>query len=1589
MKKNFFGIQKFLGCLLVIVAALVFLSPNLADAASKVLTINLNDNIDGQVQVEWTWKNGTHYQSQIITESTDLTVGKFALVTLTAIEGSQSNFDDWSGYQSGSNLALPEFSMDGDNRTINANFIEPVTVRRSLNLSFDGDGDGIVHLRSSSLSTSISADDSVHSYDFDEDEIVELSIELVSPYLFYGWDDDLSGTATTETLTMSENKDVTALFVGKTLRKLTLAVGGTGSGTVTLTGSSGGDHVISNSTGGLYDFYYDEVVTLSASVTDGTFDGWGGDLSGVVTPITLVMNDQDHSVIATFNDGAPPGEVSFYVTFSGEGSGSVVLDGSLGNYCTLSSEGTCVFLEGETVSLRANADIGSEFDQWTGDVSSEDVLVSHVASEDSAIEAVFAVTVNGTIPGCGTNTFSDYSDGFEADDFTLNNVNTTGDGYLQLQTGDDAIDPNNIIIPFEQEIAVTFIYEGAGFKLSDFGWLLAEDGIGGTKNEIYWNVNDNNSDFNSGNGVLDVSDTSTADRYGDVNGDGTVDVLDNRISLGTFAAGTELVFYLNVDNESRTYYTKTAWNPDDFTGTTTTKTFYLGKNREDGDDGWLNEVARERAATSFDLNFDYNVAGAPDDTSVVVMTNGQRLPHVIVGAPDDKPNEWLLGWEDLYGGGDKDYNDLVFQIERRTGGVAQLETSEAIIPVEAGAYYTAVSFEVYDNIPCPGQTEIIYYVSIDNGNIGTWVEVLEWDSVHEYTLTFDGTKVVGDEVDYWQAGTPQRTYRTRRIDFSEMGLTGRELIWKGVMSSDNESCVPEILDVSLAGTVATQGDISRASPSVKTNVMYSGSYETPAVDWTSKSLRGHLRAIRRYDPLTPTVTDVVELWDAGAVLTAREPSTRSIFYPEISITTVVNQASVDDEGDAIIGDGVTEEFSGTFSSFPIVAESVVFTVGTETFTDVHTDQLVGSFGGVGEINRFTGEWVITPKEILGVNIPMTVSYASYSSSETLEAFTGANITNTQLSLDDTFIHPDGYRHDFNGDDSFTEADGDWLVNWVRGYENGVNVRKEWVLDAIDHSVPALVTAPGTPSWYSGSAVDDTERASYDAFKDAHEDRQSILLVGSRSGMLHGFDAGSFRQDNKGDNDQTADIIELRGYFKWQESNSWWSSLLADYPDSDPETDAPFFTWQTQGDDAPDYGDGSEMWAFIPANLLPRLKNNLLNGEDRAFVDASPAVSDVYIDGEWKTVVISAEGNGGDTVFCLDITDVNNPTFMWEFADPDLFRSRSSPSVAVLGRIVVGDQKKWAAFFVSGQTRDETLFPSVYVIDIEDGSVIKRITLDSEIDGVGGAPSGQPAAVDSDGNGYIDRIYIGTDKGFMYKVNIPDDPTEVAYGITHSIINIDYEYTVIDENGTPEDDSDDTEQTYEVPESQRFHSIYASPSVVVENTLDSAGQLEYNIHIFFGTGDSPYADEDIDTGNTNYHFFAYTDHAVKGETGSDNVDLNWFYALPAGHRIFASAFASAGNIYFGSATSETENPCSGPNEGRIFAFSYSGVSMLNDGDGDPGVEVGDVITTPLVTDGHLYVRTPSGTVVMGSGIYNTAVKMGGLPYTRLRYWREIF
>ncbi|MEL6545618.1 MAG: PilC/PilY family type IV pilus protein, partial [Myxococcota bacterium] len=93
-------------------------------------------------------------------------------------------------------------------------------------------------------------------------------------------------------------------------------------------------------------------------------------------------------------------------------------------------------------------------------------------------------------------------------------------------------------------------------------------------------------------------------------------------------------------------------------------------------------------------------------------------------------------------------------------------------------------------------------------------------------------------------------------------------------------------------------------------------------------------------------------------------------------------------------------------------------------------------------------------------------------------------------------------------------------------------------------------------------------------------------------------------------------------------------------------------------------NGAEEWAFIPNNLLARLKNQ--NGIDDAgdysfrhtfLVDGQQTVIDIRDpdSSTWRTILVSGQGQGagvGDNnyYFAIDITDPNAPEPLWEFSD---------------------------------------------------------------------------------------------------------------------------------------------------------------------------------------------------------------------------------------------------------------------------------------------------------------------------------------------------
>jgi len=135
---------------------------------------------------------------------------------------------------------------------------------------------------------------------------------------------------------------------------------------------------------------------------------------------------------------------------------------------------------------------------------------------------------------------------------------------------------------------------------------------------------------------------------------------------------------------------------------------------------------------------------------------------------------------------------------------------------------------------------------------------------------------------------------------------------------------------------------------------------------------------------------------------------------------------------------------------------------------------------------------------------------------------------------------------------------------------------------------------------------------YNKFVLTYFKRKRIVLVGANDGMLHAFHSGTY---------QSCDV----------------NTAICQY----------------------DEGTGEELWAFIPPDLLPKLKKALF--EHHIFVDATPMVRDIWVDlnenykkewNEYKTVAIIGEREGGVHFSALDITDVEHPQFLWIFPQPD-------------------------------------------------------------------------------------------------------------------------------------------------------------------------------------------------------------------------------------------------------------------------------------------------------------------------------------------------
>jgi len=297
---------------------------------------------------------------------------------------------------------------------------------------------------------------------------------------------------------------------------------------------------------------------------------------------------------------------------------------------------------------------------------------------------------------------------------------------------------------------------------------------------------------------------------------------------------------------------------------------------------------------------------------------------------------------------------------------------------------------------------------------------------------------------------------------------------------------------------------------------------------------------------------------------------------------------------------------------------------------------------------------------------------------------------------------------------------------------------------------------------------------YDTFKTDNENRQKVILAGANDGMLHCFDPVTLE----------------------------------------------------------------ELWAFIPHNLLYKLKKMRIVDPDcgeylehQFFVDGTPAISDVYFNSAWHTVLICGQGMGWGKdhksyYFALDITDPLTPLPLWELTD--LLTMGETWSVPAIGK--VDATNRWVAFFGSGYDNDpdEEIGNYFYAVDVEEGTIIKSFEIienpepASPFDIQNTIPA-SPVIADYNRDGYVDYVYFGDLKGRLWKI-------DVTAGVNQ------WSKSVI----------------YRDP---YFHPISTRPAAYTDQTDNS-------VHLYFGTGGDEKAPSDA-----SYSFIALKD--------SDSTVVEWY------------------------------------------------------------------------------------------------------------------
>ena len=510
--------------------------------------------------------------------------------------------------------------------------------------------------------------------------------------------------------------------------------------------------------------------------------------------------------------------------------------------------------------------------------------------------------------------------------------------------------------------------------------------------------------------------------------------------------------------------------------------------------------------------------------------------------------------------------------------------------------------------------------------------------------------------------------------------------------------------------------------------------------------------------------------------------------------------------------------------------------------------------------------------------------------------------------------------------------------------------------------PLGAIVSSTPAIMDPPSLDPPPDVDYPGFADENKDRRSLIFVGANDGMFHALDGRT----------------------------------------------------------------GVEAWAFIPFNLLPKLRT-LRDGQGvdgfDYFVDSSPKVADIKIGDDWKTMVIVGQGPGGTFYQAFDATlegmddsiapDSDSVTtllsyfnstsripVLWAFPRYSMFdvtlgtygdisisatdheksvgQTWSDPAVGQVGSakskytVIAGSGFFPRSSELAANRGGAAAGRSMYLLNAEDGTVYDRKEASPSNDGVAETDDNCTAAA-----------YGCT----QFKNALQADP--VATGPSDSRFISKAYIGDLDGNVWRFDiDLDGTDIPRFPSEPVKLASLGPDQPIFASMATVAVGPKQY---LFFGTGSDllPLTGQStifklvgvVDNGGSGSTTFQHTLAKVDG-TGDDEV---------------VSSFpAVAGDIvFFTTTTLKPQNPCAMP-DANLYALTFVG-SAAYDSTGDNKVSNNESpkvktlagagrATAPFIVDQHLVFGAGNTIQVFGDqNDYNNGVGHVGV---RILSWRDL-